>query len=437
MTGARKPPFALSLSFDRLRMIGIPCLLVVLVILVGPALAADDTGGELRLRWDARSANPHGPLADANALAPGIASATPSAAVAEAELRGRWRSVSANLLLASERAEGGRIRSSARVNELYGSGDFGAWQISAGKKIVGWDVGFGFRPNDFVQQEQRRTLLSLTQEGRPLLQLEHFKAESATSLVWVNPQRLRDSDDAQRFARESALAARWYQRAGAADWHLFGRVGQHTGASVGAAVAWVASDALELHGSARVLQRHDGWRFDSAAANAPVLSNPWQVNTLGGTSQWLVGASWSGSRKQSLIVEWWHDGTALSDAGWDTWNARNAALATLGAQAGLPAGLLRGVGGNLAWQASPFAASNLRRDNLFVRLAWQPDHWQFTLDALVTPADRGRTVTAGLQWQGDRVRVNAAWRVHGGPANSVFAQLPQRRSGVLAATWAF
>ncbi len=380
------------------------------------ALAADETGGELRLRRDARSANEtRGPLAEANVLAPGIAPITPSAAVVEAELRGHWKALSANLLLTGAHAEGGATSSNARFNELYASGDFGAWQASAGKKIVGWDVGYGFRPNDFVQQEERRTLLTLTQEGRPLVQVEHFKAETATSLVWVNPQRLNDPDDEQRFARESALAARWYTRAGTADVHLFGRAGRHTGASAGAAVAWVAGESLELHASARAMQRHDGWRFDESAGTAPVTANPWQVATLGHATQWLLGANWTGAAQQSVLVEWWHDGTAP----------------------GVPAGLLRGVGGNLGWQASPFAATNLRRDNLFVRLAWQPEHWLFTVDALVTPADHGRVVTAGVQWQGDRVRVNAAWRWYGGAAGSVIAQVPQRAVGVLAVSWAF
>ncbi|HEY2927372.1 hypothetical protein [Piscinibacter sp.] len=408
---------------------------VVMGLWLAPALAADpETSGELRLHGDARSRNPAGPLAAGNALDPGIAPATPSAAVAEAELRGHWRPVSANLLLWSERPEGGATQSHARVNELYASGDFGAWQASAGKKIVGWDVGYGFRPNDVVQQEQRRTLLTVTPEGRPLLQLEHFDAETATSLVWVNPQRIRDAADDQRNAGESALAARWYQRSGAADWHLFGRWGEHTGASLGAALAWVATEELELHASLRALQRHDGWRVSGTAGNA---TNPWRVDTLGGASQVLLGASWTGAQQQSLIVEWWHDGTALADADWDRWRERNRALATLGGQPGLPAGLVTGIAGNLAWQASPFNAPNLRRDNLFVRLAWQPEHWLFSLDALLTPADRGRTVTAAVQWQGDRLRINAAWRVTGGPADALLSQLPQRRSGVLAATWAF
>ncbi|HEX6705655.1 MAG TPA: hypothetical protein VF169_12905 [Albitalea sp.] len=407
------------------------CALLCAALLAGGAAAAQgDASGELRARWDARDANPQGPLAGADARVPGIAPATPSAAVAEAELRGRWRALSADLLLSATRDEGGGTRSLARFNEFHASGDFGAWQLSAGKKIVGWDVGYGFRPNDVVQQEERRTLLSLTPEGRPLLQLEHFGATTAASLVWVNPQRWHDPDDAQRFARESALAARGYLRAGAADWHLFGRVGQHTGASVGAALAWVATESLELHASARLLQRHDGWAFDAAAGDAPVRANPWRVQTLGGASQWLVGANWTGAAQQSVIVEWWHDGTALSDGAWDAWSARNAALA---AGAAPPVALA----GNLAWQASPLGATSLRRDNLFVRLAWQPEHWLITLDALVTPADRGRVVTAEVQWQGDRVRVNAAWRVMEGPSDAVVVKLPLRHSGLLALTWAF
>ena len=76
-------------------------------------------------------------------------------------------------------------------------------------------------------------------------------------------------------------------------------------------------------------------------------------------------------------------------------------------------------------------------DNLFVRVAWQPDHWLLSADALITPADRGRIVTLAVQWQGDRVRLNAALRMYGGPDAALVAQLPQRRAGVLAAAWAF
>ena len=439
--------------------LGARALLVLAGVAAGGVEAADapspsplvqqierEASAELRLHWDARSINDAGPLAAANRWSPGIAPATPSALVAEAELRGVWRapnlpfmrsSVVGNGLLWAERPEGSAARSQGRINELYAAGDFGAWQASAGKKVVGWDVGFGFRPNDVVQQEARRTLLAFTPEGRALVELEHYGAETAGSLVWVNPQHAHTASDDQRGALETAVATRLYRRDGSADWHAFGRWGEHTAGSLGAALAWVATDELELHASVRALQRHDGWQLEPQAGTALVTNNPWHQATLGHAAQALLGASWTGRHQQSLLIEAWHDGTALADRDWDAWLARNRALGAFGAQSGLPAGLLIATSGNLAWQATPFAATNLRRDNLFMRMAWQPDRWTLSLDVLFTPSDRGHVLTAAAQWQGERLRLNAAWRVYGGPADALFAQLPQRSVGLLAAVWPF
>jgi hypothetical protein len=402
------------------------------------AVPATGPSIELRLHWDARHANPAGPLAAANQLSPGIAPPGRSAAVAEAELRhtlhsriaGQAWSLGTGLLAWGEQAEGRAAVARARVNELQVGTELGSYSLSAGKKVVGWDVGYGFRPNDTVQQEARRTLLTSNPEGRPLLQLEHFGADTATALVWVNPQRLDDATDATRGAGESALALHAYRRSGAADWHAFARAGRHTGASVGAAVAWVAGDETEVHASWRGMARHDGWQSGAGASPSPVASNPWHQQTQAGTQQWLLGLTWTGAWQQSLIVEAWHDGTAPSDAQWADRRARNAGLLASPAPTQARAG-------NLAWQATPFEGQSLRRDNLFVRAAWQPGEWTLSLDALITPADGGHAITAAVQWQGNRVKLNAAWRVYGGPGDALMAQLPLRHSGVVAATLAF
>ncbi len=417
-------------------------LVAALGMLACTPTRADEPGAELRLHWDARHANPGGPASAAGALASGLVSPARSDAVADLALRGAWRAkpgltLAAETWLQAAHPEGGAITHDARFNELQASADLGAWQASAGKKVVAWDVGHGLRPNDVVQQEARRTLLETRPEGRPLLQVEHFGTDSAAALVWVNPQQLNDSADAQRFGHESALAARGYLRAGAADWHVFARQGRHTGSSLGLAVAWVASDALELHASARAMQRHDGWHQDEAAGTAPLPASPWQVRTLGAATQALLGATWTGEHQQSLMAEWWHDGTALSDGDWDRWQTRNTALLAAATQPGAPPTLATASAGNLAWQAAPLAATSLRRDNLFLRAAWQAEPWQVWADLLYMPADAGRVATAGLQWQGNAVRVTAALRHYGGPAGAVSAQVPQRLAGVVAASWAW
>ena len=87
-------------------------------LLSGAVAAADDVGGELRVRWDAAGANASGPIGEANRLAPGLAPTRPSTGVAEAELHGHWRALTANQLFSLERPEGGAAASSARFNEL-------------------------------------------------------------------------------------------------------------------------------------------------------------------------------------------------------------------------------------------------------------------------------------------------------------------------------
>lgn len=397
--------------------------------------------GELQLRWDHRQAATAGPLAAAQRLRPGLAPPTPAAATVEALLRDTWRirlgdqplALAAEALAWHQRSEGGAGTGGLRLNELQLSAEHGAWAVSAGKKVLGWDVGFGFRPNDVVQQEARRSLLARPLEGRPLLQVDHFGADSATTLVWAQPQHLQRSWADSPGADESALALRHYRRVGAADWHAFARLGRHTGASLGGALAWVATDHLAVHASLRQLQRHTRWTGLPDTAGTLARQNPWQRQPAGTATQALLGLQWTGDNRHSLLLEAWHDGTAPAARDWRAWGAHQAALLASAAPAAARAG-------NLAWLATPFDQASLQRNNLFARWSWQPvapSGWQLALDMLWQPADGGRSLTASLQWQGDRLRIDAALRQLGGPADALLTQLPQRRSAVLAATWSF
>jgi hypothetical protein len=315
------------------------------------------------------------------------------------------------------------------VNELYAAHDGGAWQFSAGKKIVAWDVGYGFRPNDMVQQEERLGLVSSTAQGRSVLMAEHFTADTAWSLVALHPT----GSPQDRGVLEPALAGRVYQRNGALDGYGFARLGARNGASVGAALAWVASDALELHGSLRYLSRVDSTAINPAA-NGLVGSNPWRSGTVDDVTQLLVGGTWTHESQLSLLAEAWWDGTAMSDTQWDAWGQRNTQLADL-ASHGAPASA---VAGNLAWQADAFGVSpSLRRNNVLMRVSWQNGAWTPTLDVLYAPADQGRVVTAALSWQGDRVQVQGGVRTFGGPADAVAAQLAARNVAYITTTWTF
>lgn len=421
-----------------------------------------DISGHLRSTWVGKQVGQLGPLAQANALVPGLATAEPSAATLQAEWRAAAKvgqvALNATATLQSQRPEGGPGHTTGWVNEAVASGSFDAgqpaagagqgpasglagWQWSVGKKVVSWDVGYAFRPNDVVQQEVRRSLAPVTLTGRPLVMLEHFDADTAWSLVGVNPTQSKALAGIGQSGDEAALAARVYQRAGDADWHGFARWGRRTGGSVGAAVSWVASDALELHASARHFSHVDALAVADTTSSAPPgtalrTHTPWQTAWMGPGQQVLVGGTWTSESQISLLAEAWYDGAALSQSQWRQWAARNQGLPAWRAL-GVPA---QAVAGNLAWQGSAFSAAttgSLHRQNLYARLSWTHEAWQPALDVLYHPADGGRMVTANLVWQGDRVKLEGGVRVNGGPKASVARQLPVQKQAYLMGIWAF
>ena len=292
-----------------------------------------------------------------------------------------------------------------------------------------WKYDFLSLLFEWVQQEERLGLVTSTAQGRPVLMAEHFTADTAWSLVALHPT----GSPQDRGVLEPALAGRVYQRNGALDSYGFARLGARNGASVGAALAWVAGDALELHGSLRYLSRADS-KAINPATNGLVTSNPWRSGTVDDVTQLLVGGTWTHESQLSLLAEAWWVGSAMSDAQWDAWGQRNTQLTNLSAL-GAPASA---VAGNLAWQADAFGVSpNLRRNNVLMRVSWQNGPWTPTLDVLYSPADQGRVVTAALSWQGDRVQVQGGVRNFGGPDNAVAAQLAARNVAYITTTWTF
>lgn len=408
-----------------------------LCAVAGHALAAAEGAlqwdGSLRAEALAVSAAPIGPLAEAVAVQAGHVALPRSSLAATAEWHATYRGLAARGELRQQRVQGQATQTESHLNELQASGGSEGWQFSAGQKIVGWDVAYAWRPNDVVQQEARRSLLSTTPEGRRLLMAEYFSADTAWSLVWVNP----GVSAQRRGAEEPALALRAYRQAGAVDWHGFARWGWRTHGSVGAAAAWVASEALELHMSLRWQAHADALAFQAAQdpGGATLHSHsPWQPAIQHAVRQALIGGTWTHASNQSLLFEVWWDGAALSAAQWHQWQLRNAGLrewATTPAPA-------EAVAGNLAWQVQAFTARpNLQRRNLYLRWSATREAWQPALDVLWHPADGGQLWTASLGWQGDRWRVDAGWRQAAGPAYAVLMQLPNRRTAYLVTQWAF
>lgn len=368
--------------------------------------------GQLRMAWLDAERQAQSPMAQAVQWQPALGErwAEPQA-LAHLEGKGelRW---GRSTWSGRAHAQAQRHDREVRLDELYASVDAGAWQLSAGRKLVAWDVGHAFRPNDTVAKEPRRPLLSLGAPGRPLLQAEWFGAETALSLVWVNPAPRPQATGVE----EQALASRWYWRQGSTDWHVFARHGHRSQGSLGLAFSSVPADAWELHGS---------WRWQSPS---PGQSAHHQA---------LLGGTWTHSSHVSVLMEAWWDGAARSPGRWQAWQQSVAQL-----QAGqgqpLPGSPQAGaMAGKWMGLMQAFNAENLRRQNLLLRLSWDASPWSVSVDALLHPEDGGHSVGASMSWQGDRWRLEASWRQVGGPSDSALARVQLRQQAQISTVWSF
>ena len=103
--------------------------------------------------------------------------------------------------------------------ELVAEPELWGQHLTLGKKVTSWDVGFGFRPLDLVQQEDRRAFRAFSPEGVPQVAWETFGEDQALTLVYANPLRGR----ARSSRDDEAVALRLYHHLGALDVHLVAR----------------------------------------------------------------------------------------------------------------------------------------------------------------------------------------------------------------------
>ena len=266
------------------------CAVLAVAASATAADAAADSSASLNLRAQAESAS-----GDNGNRAHGFA---------HAELRWQYNAPWQNALRGVVTARrdsggsGGNVSDGVTLNELSLERPLGAGFLTAGKKVMSWDVGYAFRPLDVVQQEDRRALSPVTLEGVPMLAWEVFDANRALTLVLSNPGRGRASQPRD----DGSLALRLYRQNGARDEYAVLRLSSRNGIEAGVSFSQVASPELELHGSVLLQQRHDVWQTSRTAAPQ------WQRsagNNGGGKA--LAGFTWTNEAKFSVLGEAWLD----------------------------------------------------------------------------------------------------------------------------------
>ena len=102
------------------------------------------------------------------------------------------------------------------ATELHQELDVAGRHFTLGKKVTSWDVAFGFRPLDVVQQERRLAFRPFALEGVPQLAWEWLDERWDVTVLWANPLQGRRAVA----VHDESAAARLFGRAGPADLHL-------------------------------------------------------------------------------------------------------------------------------------------------------------------------------------------------------------------------
>ena len=353
----------------------------------------------------------------------------------EQELRGRVGP--ANVLLTATAAgqQGQKPEARVRVHEAFVDFTLGGERFTAGKKVLSGDVGYAFRPIDVLQRESRLQLQAPPMEGIPSMSWDNFTADSAWSVVLTNPghgQRDAAKDD-------GSVALKLYHRAGTVDLHGIARHSARNGVEIGAAVAAVPNDALELHASLLHQQRGEQrLPLADGATLTQLLSNDQALESrrLGALQKALIGATWTSESGLSLMSELWWDGSANSAADWQRL-ARNAALRN--ALLTVPGVPTLAVNGANAASTRLFAQANLVRRGALVRMAWSDatSGWSAAADLLASLEDGGRTLTLSVGHSADQLRIDGGLRIYGGKSDSAFGLLPERRAIFVALSLAY
>jgi hypothetical protein len=237
---------------------------------------------------------------------------------------------------------------------------------------------------------------------------------------------------------DESLAAKAYFRREQTDWHAVLRASERNQWETGMALTRVSEEGLEWHGSVLYQRRYEKALNRLAEEPGALLSasNPMEARVLADGVKALLGMTWTGTSGVSVLTEAWYDKSAYTASEWasvaDLARRQSALLGVYG----IPEAAVRG---NVAYSLRYFEQPNLLQQNLLVRVSWKGESGTIepALDVLYTPQDQGWVATLSAGYEGNRFRIDAGYRVFGGPDDSAYRMSPERRIIYVAGQFAF
>jgi hypothetical protein len=343
------------------------------------------------------------------------------------ELRLRAGGLNAQYTVRQQTSNVDSSQLSGIANQIYYDSDlhdgFG-WTV--GRKVMSWGVGFGFKPLDVIQRENRRGVNQAALVGVPLLAVQKMTADSSWTLAWTHP----GAGDGTAGDKDSGVSLHWFQLAGGNDHYAVIRLSPLHQVETGVGATWILDDEISIYGAGLYERRYEK-TLNALSENGGLFAgaDPMLVRSSRNGGRAVAGIQWTGASGWSLLAEAWYDSHAYSKKEWQDLNeltTRQLAAAALAPAAALAA--------NVAWSSQAFLPSNLLRENLLTRLSWDSRNgFKPYAEWLLTPRDGGQVLTLGALLEGDKQTLSIGMRQLGGPANSVYHLAPLQR--MLWAEW--
>ncbi len=318
------------------------------------------------------------------------------------------------------------------LNEFYLDFELADEEFSIGKKILSWGVGFGFRPLDVLQRENRRRLYLQLIEGLPSLIWEKFSERSALTVVYANPGAGQEA----KVLDDESIALKYYQLIGDTDVQAVTRWSEKNHFEVGGGLTQIVNQNLEWHG-ALLYQRRYAKALNRLLVEENELlatTNPIENHHFEDAIKALLGFSWTSVNGWSTLLEAWYDEAAYSEQEWLAVLQLTQNQRVLLDQVGIPESA---VFGNIAFSSQLFSPINLLQKNLLIRFSRVGQSLTPSIDILYTPEDKGWVLSTNLGYEGNQQHVDFSVRYFGGSDTAAFRQLPEKFVGLIGWQWSF
>ena len=329
--------------------------------------------------------------------------------------------------------DGGEAQFEGKIHELYFEKSIYELEISMGKKIVEWGVGFAYRPLDIIQNEDRRKLLSTHDEGRTLISLEYFTSDSAWTFLYLGP----DNNESSLANMDEAFAVQFFTLIHSVDFLAILKVSEQHKLESGAGFKSVLNDQWAVYGSFLYQRRYRQYlnQLLDVHTNFPIAAgDPVTLHSRQHGYKYLLGLNWVGISGWSILFETWYDNTARKKKIWQA--LKNLSHSQQALAESQPA-LIDAVNANIRASTRYFSADNLLEWNTLLRLSYDFSGQEIYMDYLFTPEDKGTVITLGHRLEGNRYNTEFSLRRFLGPKSAAYALLPQTWFMVFSFNWYF